>query len=132
MVRNRFASRRTLRAVAVSGVLSAVLLAVPVSSAAQAAGVRPVAPISDKDAASSQQELIRLLKLSPKLTTVVARDPSLLADQEYVTKNNPQLGQFLQGHPEIAKNPDFYLFSRLKENDGSPDQALERTVWMND
>ena len=39
------------------------------------------------------------MKLSPTLTTVVAHDPSLLADQEYVSRNNPQLGQFLDRAP---------------------------------
>jgi hypothetical protein len=126
---SRFSNGPRLRSLVLPVILLAGVIAVPVTAAAQAAGVRPVAPISEKDAASSQQDLIRLLKLSPKLTTVVARDPSLLSDQEYVMRNNPQLGQFLLEHPEIAKNPDFYLFSRMKENDGSPDQALERAVW---
>ncbi len=76
-----------------------------------------------------QEELIRLLRLSPTLTTVVEHDPSLLSNQEYVRKNNPQLAQYLESHPEIGLNPDFYLFSHLKQNDGGPDQALERAVW---
>ena len=129
MVLHPSTPRRALHVLAVSAALAAVLFATPVASAAQATGTRPIAVISDKDAASSQEELIRLLKLSPKLTTVVARDPSLLADQDYVMRNNPQLGQFLQLHPEIAKNPDFYLFSRLKGQEGPPDQVLERAVW---
>jgi hypothetical protein len=96
--------------------------------------VRPVsvnAPVaSDKDVASTQQELLRLLRLSPTLTTVVARDPSLLSNQEYVRRNNPQLAQFLENHPEVPLNPDFYLFTHLNV-DGHPDQALEREVWPN-
>ena len=99
---------------------------------------RPVTPphaataataTSDKDVAAMQEELIRLLRLSPTLTTVVEHDPSLLANQEYVRKNNPQLAQYLESHPEIALNPEFYLFSHLKQNDQGPDQALERAVW---
>jgi hypothetical protein len=53
----------------------------------------PTAEVSDRDLAVTQRELIRLLRLSPTLTTVVARDPSLLANQEYVSRNNPQLIQ---------------------------------------
>ena len=83
---------------------------------------------TDQDFASTQEELIRLLRLSPTLTTVVAHDPSLLANQEYVSRNNPQLAQFLASHPEIARNPDFYLFTRSRRG-GRPDQALERAVW---
>src|ERR1700694_3522594 len=66
---------------------------------------------SDQDVAATRLQLIKLLRVSPRLTTVVARDPSLLADQEYVTRNNPELEQFLQEHPEVARNPEFYLFA---------------------
>ena len=87
------------------------------------------APVSDHDLVVTQEQLIRLLKLSPTLTTVVARDPTLLSDQEYVSRNNPQLAEFLAAHPEVARNPDFYLFTHVHAEDGSPDQALEREVW---
>ena len=114
----------------------AVLLIAPVLVGASLAGAqaRPTTPapaptaLNDKDVASTQSELIKLLKLSPTLTTVVARDPSLLANQEYVARNNPQLAQFLTAHPEVARNPDYFLFSHLHA-EGSPDEALERAVW---
>jgi len=114
----------------------AVLLIAPVLVGASLAGAqaRPTTPapaptaLNDKDVASTQSELIKLLKLSPTLTTVVARDPSLLANQEYVARNNPQLAQFLVAHPEVARNPDYFLFSHLHA-EGSPDEALERAVW---
>ena len=94
----------------------------------------PTAPIfasmpNDKDVAATQSEVIRLLRLSPTLTTVVSHDPSLLSNQEYVARNNPQLAAFLAAHPEVARNPEFYLFSHLKHEDGQPDEALERAVW---
>jgi len=87
------------------------------------------AEVNDRDLANTQHELIRLLKLSPTLTTVVARDPSLLSNQEYVSRNNPKLAEFLTAHPEVARNPDFYLFTHVHMEDGSPDEALERAVW---
>jgi hypothetical protein len=77
----------------------------------------------------TQRELIRLLRLSPTLTTVVSHDPSLLSDQNYVSRNNPELAQFIAAHPEIARNPDFYLFTHVHQEDGSPDEALDRAVW---
>ena len=97
------------------------------AGAAQAAGLAP-AP-NDREVAETQTELIRLLRLSPTLTTVVSHDPSLLANQDYVARNNPQLAAFLAAHPDVARNPDFYLFSHLKHADGEPDEALEREVW---
>jgi hypothetical protein len=92
-------------------------------------GPSTAAPVSDHDLETTQKELIRLLKLSPTLTTVVAHDPTLLADQAYVSRNNPQLADFLAAHPEVARNPEFYLFTHVHPNDGSPDEALERAVW---
>lgn len=80
-------------------------------------------------AAEIQRQLLQLLRTSPTLTSVVARDPSLLADQAYVTRNNPELEQFLAAHPDVARNPEFYLFSHLNGRRGPRDQALERTVW---
>jgi hypothetical protein len=85
--------------------------------------------MSNKDVAAIQRQLIELLRLSPTLTTVVSHDPSLLSDQEYVSRNNPQLADFLAAHPEVARNPDFYLFTHMNPQDGSPDEALRREVW---
>jgi hypothetical protein len=84
---------------------------------------------SDSDVANTQEQLLKLLRLSPVLTTVVARDPSLLGDQAYVARNNPELAQFLAEHPDIAKNPEFYLFSHLENGHGRREEALERAVW---
>jgi hypothetical protein len=84
---------------------------------------------NERDVAATQTELIRLLRLSPTLTTVVSHDPSLLSNTDYVAHNNPQLAAFLTAHPEVARNPEFYLFSHLKHEDGQPDEALERAVW---
>ena len=105
-----------------------------ISAAAQtgpAAKMQPVtaAPISDQELAATQEQLMQLLRTSPTLTQVVARDPSLLSDQEYVSRNNPQLAQFLVAHPEVARNPEYYLFTHLESKGGRRDQALERAVW---
>ena len=90
----------------------------------------PALPLTDQDVAATQDQLLKLLRVSPVLTSVVARDPSLLADQAYVARNNPELAQFIASHPDIAKNPEFYLFSRLNNGGGRHrDQALERAVW---
>lgn len=101
----------------------------PRPATAQAPASQLAAPVpNDKDVAANQAELIRLLRLSPTLTTVVSHDPSLLSNQEYVARNNPQLAAFLAAHPEVARNPEFYLFSHLNVV-GQPDEALERAVW---
>ena len=120
---------RILSAFAFSVLLQAGLgVAQPRAASPAPATVATPAP-NERDVAATQTELIRLLRLSPTLTTVVSHDPSLLSNQDYVAHNNPQLGAFLATHPEVARNPEFYLFSHLKHEDGQPDEALQRAVW---
>jgi hypothetical protein len=64
---------------------------------------------------ATQQKLLELVRVSPTLAKVVAEDPSLLSDTEYVQKNNPDLAAFLGQHPEVVRNPGYYLFSDLRE-----------------
>jgi hypothetical protein len=35
----------------------------------------------------------------------------------------------LVAHPEVVRNPDFYLFTHADSRDGSRDEALERAIW---
>jgi hypothetical protein len=122
---------RIFSAIALSALLLATLgAAQPRSSTPASAPVPSVEPVpNDHDVAATQTELIRLLRLSPRLTTVVSHDPSLLSNQEYVARNNPQLAAFLAAHPEVARNPEYYLFTHLNHENGQPDEALERAVW---
>lgn len=121
-------------------VLSAAIIAASLLASIGAAQQRPASPAkepapavapapNDGDVRSTQTELIRLLRLSPTLTTVISHDPSLLSNQDYVGRNNPQLAAFLTAHPEVARNPEFYLFTHLKHEDGQPDEALQKAIW---
>lgn len=85
--------------------------------------------ISEKDFATLQDQLLQLVRVSPTLAEVVTRDPSLLSNKEYVTRNNPELAHFLEEHPEIAQNPDFYLFNNLHGGNEQPSETLERKLW---
>jgi hypothetical protein len=127
--------RATMRVFVLPPLLLSMVLTPAIVAGAQAraaAPARPAAPIpaaTEKDLAATQEQLIKLLRESPTLTTVVEHDPSLLSNQEYVRKNNPQLAQFLEAHPEIPLNPDYYLFTNLDNEDGHRDRALEHAVW---
>ncbi len=117
-----------------SSILSAIcalaLAAAPLAFAQTHATTAPaVQTPSENDVADSQQQFLHLLRLSPTLTAAVAADPSLLADQEYVTRSNPELAQFMTSHPDIARNPEFYLFNKLGSSDGNREKALERVLW---
>ena len=111
------------------------MLLVPFGAAQTRPGTTTPPPLAaepvptEKDLAATQSQLIKLLRLSPKLTTVVEHDPSLLSNQDYVSRNNPQLAQFLATHPEVGRNPEFYLFTHMNPGSGDPSEALERAVW---
>jgi hypothetical protein len=104
-------------------------LSVAQTSATTAKSATAQPPISEKELGQTQEELIKLLRSSPRLTTVIARDPSLLSNSDYVQRNNPQLAQFLQAHPDIARNPEYYLFTNLGDFTGRTELALERKTW---
>jgi hypothetical protein len=109
----------------------ATVLAVTAGCAGQAQHIAlsPPPPTGEKDVADLQDQLLKLVRLSPTLAEVVARDPSLLSNADYVNRNNPELERFLQGHPEIAHNPDFYLFNNLHGEHERPAETLERKLW---
>jgi hypothetical protein len=85
----------------------------------------PAAP-TDEELSDTREQLLALLKMSPTLTQVLETDPTLLADQDYITRTNPQLAQFLTQHPEVTRNPDFYLFANLSGTGRRHVESLER------
>ena len=106
------------------------LAAAPLAVAQTHAAAAPTAQApSEKDVADVQEQMLHLLRLSPTMTAAVAADPSLLADQPYVARSNPELAQFMASHPDIARNPEFYLFGKLNPSDRRRDQALQRVIW---
>jgi hypothetical protein len=123
------------RGMAILLATAALLALLTAPSAAQTA--RPGQPataanppqLSEKDLVALQDQLLQKLRVSPTLAEVVARDPSLLSNAEYVNRNNPELGRFLQAHPEIAQNPDFYLFNNLHGEHEPASETLERKLW---
>lgn len=67
-----------------------------------------------------RSELHRILRHSPPgLTTVLQLDPTLLSNPEYLS-TYPQLGAFLEQHPQIRHDPKFYL--------GNPQPARPRSL----
>jgi hypothetical protein len=60
----------------------------------------------------------------------ISTDPSLLGYPEYVNKYNPELASFIRLHPEISRNPEFYLFANLPRGRGNNVPYLfQRQVW---
>jgi hypothetical protein len=69
----------------------------------------PAGLIAQPDAQRTREELSNLMdRYPPALRGVLALDPSLLANQGYLAPY-PALTGFLTSHPEIARDPSFYL-----------------------
>lgn len=88
----------------------------PERSRAKAPAALPPAAAVDVNAETGSMEKTRsdfdlLLRNHPRLVGVVYHDPSLLADLDYVRKNGADVAAFLEQHPEIAQNPEYYLRS---------------------
>jgi hypothetical protein len=123
---------RQRRFVAMIQWIAVVILFPPGLTAAQTprSSVAPAIPqMSEKDVAEMQDQLLELLRITPTLAEVISRDPSLLGNTDYVNRYNPALERFLEAHPEIAQNPDFYLFNNLHGQGEQPSETLERKLW---
>jgi len=95
------------------------------AEAAQRAAAAAIPP-SDDEVISIRQQLLALLRISPTLTHVIEADPTILSDQDYVNRANPQLAQYLTQHQEVVRNPDFYLLSSLPGQRGRRIEGLQR------
>ena len=119
------------RGVSVRGTIGLMVLAVAMAAPGMAPAQEPApnqaptAPATPQDLGATQQQLMHLLRVTPNLAEVLSSDPSLLADQQYVAKTNPELATFLQQHPEIGRNPSFWLFSTLRSPQQQRYQILE-------
>jgi hypothetical protein len=106
MLRSRFTT--TIFALALYAAIAAPLTAAQPKPAPATAAVP-----TPEELAGVREQLVSLVRMTPTLEHAVEVDPSLLADQDYVSRTNPQLAQFLTQHPEVARNPDFYLFAEM-------------------
>jgi hypothetical protein len=68
-----------------------------------------VAPAEHLTANETRQDLQEILReLPPAVTAVLRHDPSLLARTDYLAPY-PRLATFLQGHPQVALNPAYFI-----------------------
>jgi hypothetical protein len=94
-----------------------ILLVLALTSAGLAAQERPAPPAPQQipvfqetpDARATRVQLQQILRQHPPAVgEVLQRDPSLLARADYLSPY-PVLWAFLQKHPEVARNPSFFL-----------------------
>lgn len=87
-------------------------------------------PPSDAIPQTSQdvrREFASILRLHPtELATILALDPTLLSNDAFLT-GYPKLAAFVSAHPEVRRNPRFYLedFSYMPQRRGMLGEILE-------
>ncbi len=70
---------------------------------------RQIVTVEQPDAQRTKEEFSSLMqRYPPSLKSILALDPSLLNNPAYLAPY-PALAGFLNGHPEIAHNPSFYV-----------------------
>jgi hypothetical protein len=88
------------------------LLGLPGQAQVPPAQPAPPAPFSDVEQPDAQLTRARLSELMrrypPELRNVLSLDPTLLGNQNYLAPY-PALTSYLSQHPEITRNPSFYL-----------------------
>jgi hypothetical protein len=114
-----------MRMVGIGVIAGAMLVPMAVQAQVPVQNAAAAAPATQEDLGATQQQLMQLLRVSPTLADVVSSDPSLLADQQYVARSNPELAGFLAQHPEIGRNPSFWLFSELRSPQQKYYEVLE-------
>lgn len=110
----------------------------PVSPLAQTSPVPPQAPVvlypgSQSSAREVQQQLREVLRqYPPSLPDIFRLDPSLLSRPDYLGPY-PALAGFLQQHPEIIRNPQFFFGQQwFEEPRLEGERTRERTLNMID
>jgi hypothetical protein len=110
-----------------------LLIVLALASAGLRAQERPVPPPPQQvpvfqesaDARATRVQLQQLLRQHPPAVgEVLQRDPSLLTRADYLSPY-PVLWAFLQKHPEIARNPSFFLGSFEYWEPRPQDRSLE-------
>ncbi len=112
---------------------SGVFAQAPRTTGQPAAQTTPAPTVTglETDARQVREQLESLLmKYPPEVGRILKMDPTMLSNQQYLTQY-PAIQAFMNGHPEIARNPTFYLESvrmsyRLHASRGSSEPGHRR------
>ena len=126
-------------------VLTTLLLAAALGTGALAQGApaqvpaanqppQPAAAPLETDAREVREQLREILnRYPPDVGRILKMDPTMLSNQAYLAQY-PAVHQFLAAHPEIARNPTFYLeFVRQSFDYTQPTDPQSRAIdmWAN-
>ena len=85
--------------------------------------------IEQQDAAQTREELFELLRQHPSNVAVVLRNDPTLANPQYLAPY-PALLNFIQRHPEVARNPSYFFGTPESRDFRFPAQPQDRSVQM--
>lgn len=90
----------------------------------------PMVPDPAFDVTMTREELRETLhRLPPEVGRVLKIDSSLWANQAYIA-NYPQLATFIAKHPEVARNPQFYVRGLwIPTLDEAPPETASIRMW---
>ncbi|MBI4892538.1 MAG: hypothetical protein HY821_18075 [Acidobacteria bacterium] len=92
--------------------------------------VVPITPDYQQDAQRTKEQLDQLLdRTAPTMREVLILDPSLISNEAYLAPY-PALAAFMHVHPEIARNPAYFLGERHQEHRDPRERAEERAADM--
>jgi hypothetical protein len=104
------------------------------TSAEPAAEAPQTAPARGRDLQGSEETLAEfgslLRRHPPELGTILALDPTLLSNQAFLN-GYPELATFVTDHPEVRRNPRFYLSDfqpQTEKRNSSLDEMLQNLV----
>lgn len=108
--------------------------ATPVPAPPAAGQAVPGTFLQETDARQVREQLEALLmKYPPEVGRILKMDPTMLTNQQYLAQY-PGIQQFIAAHPEVARNPSFYLeFVRISSDYTRPvdPQAQAIDMWRN-
>jgi len=116
--------------------IASLVLAVALMNSARSAYAQKPAPnpqfqiVDQPDAQRTKSQLWSLLnRYPPSLKQVLALDPELLSNQAYLAPY-PALVSFLNTHPEVARNPSFYVSEFLEHRNLRQADSAEMAIDM--
>ena len=84
--------------------------------------------LSQPDAQRTRQDLSALLeRYPPQVRGVLALDPSLDGNEPWLA-TYPALGRFLTTHPDVARNPGFYIGAPMDRFNQVRDNSVSREI----
>ena len=123
---------RVFAVLALAIINSSGVLAQPATKPPSPSPQTPQAALAlETDARQVREQLESLLmKYPPDVGRILKMDPTMLTNQQYLAQY-PGIQQFLTVHPEVARNPSFYLeFVRQSYDYTRPVDPQSRTIDM--